>query len=96
MGTTTMKVTGTPMVQQQSEVSNDNNDDCNTIAIVVPTALVFVTLLVIVCINIVIVMRFIWKRRKSDDIKTSTSNHTTCVENDLYELVRILHIKLLP
>lgn len=95
--TTTVQVIATPTVQQQSVVSSDNNDDCNTIAIVVPTALVFVTLILIICINVMIVGRFLWKRRKSDDITTPIGNHTTCVvENDLYQLVTILCIKLLP
>ena len=86
--TTTITASNCPMVQQQNEVSsNDNNCDI-IVAIVVPTVLVFTALTVIICISVVVVMRVVWKRRKGEDDITKNGNHITCmVENDLYQLV---------
>ena len=89
--TATVEVTASAMVQQQSEASSDSNDGCNITAIVVPTALVFIALLVVICISIVIV-KMVWKRNKGGDNNTTTSlnPHTSfVVENDLYQLVII-------
>ena len=90
--TATVEVTASAMVQLQTEASNDSNDDCNIIAIVVPTVLVFIALLVVICISIVVV-KIIWKRNKGEDNNTTSSvnPHTSfIVENDLYQLVIII------
>ena len=85
--TTTIEVTASAMVRQ-SEVSGDCDDNCNIVAIVVPTALVVIALIVIICVNIVVV-KMMNKRRK--DTTPATNNCTTrvVVENDLYQLVYI-------
>ena len=90
--TATVDSTPSAMVQQQSEASSDSSDDCNIIAIVLPTVLVFIALLVVICIGIVVV-KIALKRRKSaneDNTRTSVNPHISfVVENDLYQLVII-------
>ena len=89
---TIVEATPSAMVQRQSEASSDSSDDCNIIAIVVPTVLVFIALLVVICISIVVV-KIALKRRKSaseDIARTSVNPHVSfVVENDLYQLVII-------
>ena len=91
--TTTITASNCPMVQQQNEVSCDSNDNCDIVAIVVPTVLVFTALTVIICISVVVVMRVVRKRRKGEDDITKNGNHITCMaENDLYQLVTVIAI----
>jgi len=85
-----MSPTSYATMVQQSEVNSDSiidvlicssmiyctsNHSCNITAIVVPTALLIIALIVIVGVNIVVKM-VVFKRRKHEDlIATSISNH---------------------
>ena len=74
---------------QQNKVSGD---DCNVAAIVVPIVLVIIASTVVICIVIFMAVRY---RKKTGglDLSTTKKDEIICVvKNDLYELVRYMHI----